>query len=229
MGPADFRHAIDELRWSYEAQVRQDEALARSRSPRCLMYAVRLNCAGDKIVGRRPSYESVVEDAAFLQAESDVPTPIAAHLGIPLVVRKVKPALFWSDRHLEKRKINYYVGTLNPPQQANDIGSVIVARKDGIPLLPTHMLALSCYASDYLKDPRLHPNACVTASMLDMQRLSLLSADTFQDYYVDEWMTTHLCEKTAPSPFTITRGYAANIQDVNLKINGPEDKCPCCE
>ncbi|KAF2846136.1 hypothetical protein T440DRAFT_522056 [Plenodomus tracheiphilus IPT5] len=118
--------------------------------------AVRLNCVGDKFVGGRPSYESVHENTDFLSPESKRPIPIATH-----------------------RKINCYIDILNPPQQELGIGSVIVARRDGKPLLPTHMLALACYATESLKDPNLPKNACITPHMLNIERIGLLPKDGF--------------------------------------------------
>ncbi|KAH9861371.1 hypothetical protein J1614_011117 [Plenodomus biglobosus] len=228
MGPMDFRHAIDEIRTGYDLTARNDEVFAKTLCPLHQVVAVRLNCVGDTIVGSRPSYESVVEDIAMLKSESELSTPIADYVGIPLIVRKVAPGVLWRDRHLRKRKRNHYVDILDPLQQALHTGSVIVARKDGKPLLPTHMLALACFTVHSLKDPKLPKNACITPDMLQMDRLDLLPKDGFKRWFVGQWRKSPLCDKSAPSPFTITREYDDKIQDVDVKNDCDGSNWPCC-
>lgn len=67
------------------------------------------------------------------------------------------------------------------------------------------MLALACFAVHSLKDPKLPKHACITPDMLLMDRLSLLPKDGFERYFAGQWRKSRLCDKSAPSPFTITR------------------------
>jgi hypothetical protein len=58
-----------------------------------MMLAVRINCEGDVCFLDRPVYQVAREPEATRYLKSEIHTPTADKLGIPLVVRELPPAL----------------------------------------------------------------------------------------------------------------------------------------
>lgn len=159
LGPFDFRHVVDKLRLLY-CRYEEDFRIMLLKSN---VKAVRVNCVADIEIMDRTQVEVALESKSVLLNESKVPTPVADKIGMSLVVRKVPPTVAWRDTRRLSRIINYKAGILNPPHQAKDTVSLILARKDGKPLHPIHVHALFAYTAEKLKDPSLPKNAYIVA------------------------------------------------------------------
>jgi hypothetical protein len=212
LGPMDFRHAVDEMRMGRSDSDRWHEMMEMMACPARKIIGVRVNCEGDKEFRYRFGYEDFIEHASFLSQESEIPTPVADRIGLPLIVRKLAPGLAWRDRNLQNRMINYHVSMLNPPHQPSNTGSLIVTRKDGKPLLPAHLLALTMYTGQRLRDPAHPEGACITPDMMKLDRLNHVSKDDFEQWYNTEWMAYPISDKSAPSPFTIPDDFRSPLR-----------------
>jgi hypothetical protein len=200
LGPVDFRHAVDILRLSY-CQCEDDTRLLLEDNS---VKAVRLNCDGDTKFVHRPSLEAVAESKSVLAVQTEIPTPVADKIGLPLIVRKVAPAVLWRNPRRSCRTKNHQAGILNPPNQLEDTGSLILARKDGKPLHPIHVQALFSYTATKLKDPNHPDHQCLTADMLLPERMDLISKEDFQKWYPTMWQDALFPFPFVPSPFDIT-------------------------
>jgi hypothetical protein len=85
--PVDFRHVVDNLRKLYCEDTFHDLKVGDS------VKAVRLKCEGDTFFCDRSLFEAVLEHKSALLLESEIPTPDADKIGIPLIVRKLPPAV----------------------------------------------------------------------------------------------------------------------------------------
>jgi hypothetical protein len=213
--PADFRHAVDALRSNHVKDTRRAKKVISRKNGGVV--AVRLSCDGDKLYFQDATYESKLEPRAILNKESEIPTPVADKIGIPLIVRKEPPALLWRDRKLEARKDNHIAEMLNPPHQKAKTGTLIIARKDGKPLLPTHLFAIIIYTGERLQDPKFGEDGPRLSSMMLQERLNLVSQEDFEKYYNTEWHRLKLSEKHSPSPYQIEDDYDAEIHPINVR------------
>jgi hypothetical protein len=206
LGPMDLRHAVDHIRFSYDVL---EEALQKMYQEVGAVQGVRLNCNGDHKIFDRDTFEAVLEPAATINVTSCMPTPIADAVGLPLVVRQTAPSLIWRDRDMRTHTVCYSACMLNPPHQTDATGSLIVVRKDGHPLHPIHIQALSGYATLTLMSPTHPKNACIHAGMLKADRITRLSKEGFEKYYATEWRKMLGCPAgLPPSPYD-TAGLAA--------------------
>ncbi|KAF9700897.1 hypothetical protein EKO04_000902 [Ascochyta lentis] len=144
LGPMDFRHMVDELRSYYSEVLEGYRELAFERTDsKGGVKGVRLNCKGDQQFLHRPHLEPTTTNESALLEQSLLLTPVADRLGMPLHVLKVAPAPVWRDRQLKPRMHNCCSGYLNPfISIQDDIGSLIITRKDGKELQPTVLQAL---------------------------------------------------------------------------------------
>jgi hypothetical protein len=203
LGPVDFRHAVDILRMIYCQCEDGTRLLLQGGGGGEDVKAVRLNCVGDTQFVRRPSYEPVSESKCVLLAETEIPTPVADKIGLPLIVRKVSPAVLWRDPHRPYRSKNPQAGILNPPNQLADTGSLVLVRKDGKPLHPVHVQALFAYTAAKLKDPNHPESDCLTPNMLRLERLDQITKEDFQKWYPTMWQDSLLPLPFVSSPFDI--------------------------
>ncbi|KAF2134718.1 hypothetical protein P153DRAFT_362461 [Dothidotthia symphoricarpi CBS 119687] len=214
LGPMDFRHLVDELRLGYSFNEEATRTLMHSKD----IYAVRLNCEGDQRFLQRPTMEAVYEQSLVLFTESQVRTPVADRIGIPLIVYKAKPAPVWRDRNLHARMKNHKARMLNPPEQSADTGSLILVRKDGKPLHPTHVHALISYTAVKLVDPTRSPDACITADILHADRVDQVSREDFEHWYHDAWQKYPLHSRFVPSPFDIQEDFHDPAPSISFQI-----------
>ena len=163
--------------------------------------AVRLNCVGDTDFVGRPMHEAVLEPRPTLELGTEIATPVADKIGLPLIVRKMPPAVVWRDARRPCRIKNYRAAMLNPPDQPGDTGSLILVRKDGKPLHPMHVQALISYTSTKLKDPNHPINACLLAEDLLADRITQISKEDFQMWYATTWKKISIHTALIPSPF----------------------------
>ncbi|KAI4639967.1 hypothetical protein J4E93_008766 [Alternaria ventricosa] len=213
--PADFRHAVDALRKNhYKDSLRAKEVISRKTGG---VLAVRLTCVGDKLFFGHPTYESQIEPRSILSKDSQVPCPVADKVGIPLIIRKEPPALSWRDRDFESRRENHNAAMLNPPTQKTKTGTLIIARKDGKPLLPTHLFCLIIYTGERLQDPQFGEDGPRLPSMMLQSRLNLVSPEDFEEYYNNEWHRLKLSERFVPSPFQMYDDYDGEIHPINMR------------
>jgi len=180
----DFRHAVDNLGGQYCASSMHHmfADFGACQSGRKQITAVRVNCVGDQQLCKRSTYQSVTEQGHFLRLDekSDIPTPIAQRIGLELVMRNIAPAMHFRTKvsKMESQEI----GMLNPPHQADNTGSFILARKDGKPLLPVHVLALSMYTDQRLKKAEYELNIRPTRANMNMHLLGRLSKEDFKKW-----------------------------------------------
>ncbi|KAF2795656.1 hypothetical protein K505DRAFT_9872 [Melanomma pulvis-pyrius CBS 109.77] len=161
LNTTDFRHFIDYLQ-ARDAMVKFVAETEGTHSSANAVPSVRINCLGDRILHpeHRDEYETTTIPASQLIAPTRFPAPIAERVGLPLIMRAIPAALTWrgrhikmGDRHVQPRR-NLTVESLNPLQGGvpgeQRIGSVIVARQDGKPLLFGHVQALGFYAQSLI-------------------------------------------------------------------------------
>jgi hypothetical protein len=212
LGPADFRHIVDNLRLIYCHCEDDTRDLLNGRDIR----AVRLNCLGDTEFTKRPTLEAVFEPKSVLLADTGIPTPVADNIGMPLIVRKVPPAVIWRDPCRPCRINNLNAGMLNSPHQPENTGSLVFVRKDGKPLHPMHVEALFAYTAIRLQDPDHPKDACLTAEMLQTGRIDKVSKEDFRQWYSTKWQT-HSPEATfMRSPFEIDDAFEDKDTDTNM-------------
>ncbi|KAJ8113639.1 hypothetical protein OPT61_g4273 [Boeremia exigua] len=138
--PMDFRHMVDGLRLHYEEAVESYSTLGLENPKIKRINGVRLNCKGDQLILDRPHLEMYTVPMSTLREQSLLCTPVADRLGMSLHVAKVAPAPIWRDRELKARMHNCCSGYLNPfIAMPDDIGSLVITRKDGKDLGP-HLL-----------------------------------------------------------------------------------------
>ncbi|EAT89578.2 hypothetical protein HBH56_016680 [Parastagonospora nodorum] len=202
LGPVDFRHVVDNLRMLY-CQCEDDTRHTLEGGPSKAIKAVRLNCMGDTDFVGRPIHEAVLEPRSTLELDTDVVTPVADRIGMPLIVRKMPPAVVWRDARRPYRVKNFRAAMLNPPDQTGDTGSLILVRKDGKRLHPMHVQALISYTATKLKDPNHPIDACLLAEELLADRISQVSKEDFQTWYTTTWKTRSIQTALIPSPFDI--------------------------
>ena len=129
---------------------------------------VRINCRGDVDMLGRPHFEEIelsIRDSKF---GADDTSDIAAHIGLPILTRRIPPDPRWANSDMEggspfvnqdatflhqcldpKAVFDSSTGSLGwawcSQSWQNNVGSVVVVRKDKKPLLPLHMEALARY------------------------------------------------------------------------------------
>lgn len=212
LGPLDFRHVVDHLRMLYCGMEDANRLMLEGKGIR----AVRLNCVGDTTFLNRPGFESVVGSKLDLTKESEITVPVADTIELPLIVRKISPAVIWRDARRPSRLKNFQAGILNPPSQAENTGSLIITRKDGKPLHPVHIHALITYTALKLKNPHHSENACLTADMLLPDRKKHMSKDDFQKWYPTMWQLFPN-RPFVPSPFDIQEDFVVDEPGFNLR------------
>lgn len=214
LGPSDFRHVVDFLRMTY---CKCEDANRRALEGGGGVKAVRLNCDGDTFFLDRPMFEAVIEPKSTLFAKSEIPSPVADRIGLPLIVRKVPPAMVWRDSCQPCRMDNKWGRSLNPPQQSANTGSLVLLRKDGKPLHPVHVHALFAYTVMTLTEPS-HPNdACITADMLHPMGIEKTSKEDFEKRYPKMWQMFPIGRSFVPSPFDITEDFEDKDPSFNLR------------
>jgi hypothetical protein len=179
--------------------------------------AVRLNCVADIEFMEYMGVEATLEPKFVLLTESEIPTPVADKIILPLIVHKVSPTVAWRDSRRPCRTIYYKAGILNPSHQSDHTRSLVLVRKDGKPLHPMHIHALFGYTAEKLKDPKLPENVCITAAMLLPTRIDHISEEGFQKYYTTMWQSCPIHDHFAPSPFDIQVDKDHEGADVNMK------------
>jgi hypothetical protein len=214
LGPADFRHVVNFLRMAYcKCEDDHRRALAGGGGVK----AVRLNCDGDTFFLGRPMFEAVIEPKSTLLAESDIPSPVADRISLPLIVRKVPLAMVWRDSCQPYRMDNKWGRSLNPPHQSENTGSLVLLRKDGKPLHPVHVHALFAYTVMTLKEPSHPHDACITAEMLHPIRIEQASKEDCEQWYPRMWQMFPIERSFVPSPFDITEDFEDKDPSFNLR------------
>jgi hypothetical protein len=213
LAPVDFRHIVDNLRMFYCNCEDDTRDLLNGRDIR----AVRLNCLGDIEFTERPTLEAVFEQKSALLADTEIPTPVADKIGMPLVVRKVPPAVVWRDPRRPCRINNFKAAMLNPPHQPGNTGSLVLVRKDGKPLHPMHVEALFAYTATRLKDPNHSKDACLTAEMLQTERIDKVFKEDFRKWYSTKWQNHSPQATFMRSPFEIEDAFEDKEADINAK------------
>jgi hypothetical protein len=211
--PVDLRHVVDNLRMVYC----KFEDINRRLMEGSEIKAVRLNCEGDTFFCDRAEFQPVLEPKSALLLASDIPTPVADRIGIPIIVRKVPPAIVWRDARRPYRINNDNTRMLNPPVQGADTGSLVLLRKDGKPLLPIHIHALFGYTAQTLLNPIYPQNGCITTEMLLASRIDQVSKEGFEACYKTMWQKWPLKCPFVPSPFDIPDDYDGGESGFNAR------------
>ncbi|KAF1357527.1 hypothetical protein EJ07DRAFT_128144 [Lizonia empirigonia] len=165
LGPMGFRHMVDELRLHYNEVVEGYRKLDSENPSFKGITGVRINCQGDQQFFYKPYLEPYVAPRPSLLEQSLLPTPVADRLGMSLHVYKVAPAPIWRDRQLTSRMHNCCSAYLNIfIVMPDDIGSLIVIRKDGVELKPQMIQALLARTASKLESnghKPLFPSNCL--------------------------------------------------------------------
>ena len=164
LGPSDLRiiaHKLNTYYFKYAISPTIEDIKEELSS----VVGVRINCDGDVEVEGRPRYEPMELPAyrSFFHAATDV----SKHIELPFVVQRIPGSVAkWKKRpdtpsgntswvnvagtflnigcKPERADTGFNWG-LAPPEWQNDVGSVVVMRKDKKPLLPIHVFALADY------------------------------------------------------------------------------------
>ena len=156
---ADVRHFIDHMRCLH-AVDRYFYELDEAGNPGEAA-AVRVNCLGDRFLHpfRREEFEKVIARTKNSQPITEVPATLGESVELALYALRIQPALTWRDRHVHgdhatdedssDPRINTAISDLNLVKEVainkQDIGSILVVRRDGKDLLPGHLMALCAY------------------------------------------------------------------------------------
>jgi hypothetical protein len=153
----DFRHFADHI-LSYHYVPPKVERVK----------GIRINCRGDVKMLGRPHFEEIelsIKDSTFGAHDN---SDIADRIGIPILTRRIPPDPKWANSDMEggspfnNQDATFLHQCLDPKavsdpskgsigwgwcsqQWQNEVGSVVVVRKDKKPLLPLHMEALTTY------------------------------------------------------------------------------------
>ncbi|KAF1849176.1 uncharacterized protein K460DRAFT_330886 [Cucurbitaria berberidis CBS 394.84] len=199
LGPADFRSVIDEMRLVEHFWNEKFHELSLGQKGTIV---VRLNCQGDQQFLDRP----IIEEHVGLLAgchESQIPTPVADRVGLPLIAYQNTPARVWRDYAPHSGRQNHKACLLNPGQQTAETGSVTLGRKDGKPLLLAHVHALLSYTAAKMADSAPSDLACITPDMLHAERINQVSKENFERFYYEMWQENPFRGRLVPSPFNI--------------------------
>jgi hypothetical protein len=167
--PLDLRHIVDRMRAEHfvsgrEFKIYQEGSVEKVKG-------VRMNCHGDHKICQEPTRVNVDVAKALCSQNSDLPSPLADKIGVALIIRKLPNTLAWRGRHFEDlpcathpalgfldlqtsynrfREANYtqefFKIALQLDEEAGDVGSCVVVRKDGKPLDNKFMHGLERYA-----------------------------------------------------------------------------------
>ncbi|KAF2111354.1 hypothetical protein BDV96DRAFT_499663 [Lophiotrema nucula] len=193
-----------------------------------MVSCVRLNCLGDVHVDRRPECEALsipAKHSIFAQA----PTPLSERIELPVVVQRLPgsvpewqtpakkkaymgPMSPWCNQdatflHLgvDPKREDFMNGGYSfgfaPMGWQDDVGTVIVARKDKKPLLPEHVAALTKYCREGLED---YFQECAEGNMTKERVLKEITKAKFETYY-KKWQERQEDEtaRTQVSPYEI--------------------------
>jgi MYND finger len=158
---SDLRTAVDYFLSYGDEPIEDLEALTRSMSltsrPRGVKaQGVRINCLGDQKVFGVEQYVAVAVPPDHPVFQS-TPTGISTHMGLPLLMRKYPPDRAWKgDKDMPYENLPATFMNLNadmsseqwgwaPLHWQNDVGSVIVVRKDGKDLTARQAEAFAYY------------------------------------------------------------------------------------
>ena len=185
----------------------QGKSLEEIKTELGTVVGVRMNCLGDEKTDGRPKCEPVLIPAYDWLFEEDV-APISERLGLSIMARRIPGSFeYWNKRPAIDRIMAYcnqpatflHLGCdpkvndgmlegkspwgFAPWKWQNDVGSVIVARKDRKPLLPEHAEALAEFCQFHLN----HFYEEQTEQNLKPKHvLKEIKKDKFLKYY-DSW------------------------------------------
>jgi hypothetical protein len=199
LGPLDFRYVIDLLRMDHLAW--QDLLWELEYSAKGIL-GVRMNCEGDRRFLDRPLYEKNFWPKNDLQG-TQIAAPVADRLGLPLIVRKIKPAGVWRDRADPSDNQNYNARLFDPAYQTTDTGSLVVVRKDGKPLHPLHVHALLDYMTAKMVSLIYSQDASNSSSILCADLLDHVSREDFEQYYLHMVQNFPARADPVPSPYEV--------------------------
>jgi hypothetical protein len=181
--PIDLRHIVDRMRGEYfrsgmEFKIYEEGCQEKVKG-------VRIESVGDRNICCRPAYTSVDAVKSLCSEETDLVTPLADKIGVPLVLRKLPHSLAWRGRHVlgSPCATNHAPGVLDiqkqldylrslpplPDNQVRDmweeidkvsgnVGSYVAVRKDGQLLEPMFMQGLEIYGKVKIREAILGPN-----------------------------------------------------------------------
>ncbi|KAF1849175.1 uncharacterized protein K460DRAFT_365085 [Cucurbitaria berberidis CBS 394.84] len=207
LGPVDLRHVVDYLSVAHSKRSIEQNMYTIGDGEKTR--GVRFNCVSDQQICQRTQFEPMDILKSVCDGESELKATVAEKAGFPLVFRKLTFALCWRSRshqdfsYAENPSAAFFdPGTLldttwldtalrfgNPTsaidQQmkfAKQMGSLIVVRKDGEPLTPMLMKALTEYAQQKTNEAFESENEPHT---LASQVLDSISPERFRKWYSD--------------------------------------------
>jgi hypothetical protein len=178
---------------------------------------VRLNCEGDRRFLNRPLYEKNFWSKNDLQG-TQIAAPVADRLGLPLIVRKNKPAGVWRDRADPSDIQNYKARLFDPAYQATDTGSLVVVRKDGKPLHPLHVHALLDYTTAKMVSLSYSQDASNSSSILCANLLDHVSREDFEQYYL------HMAQNSPPRADPVPSPYELDNDNMDVSVGVTVDE-----
>jgi hypothetical protein len=164
--PVDLRHIVDRMRADHYKLGLENKVYLKGSAEK--VKGVRINCMGDKTMCLQRAYETVDAAKSLCSEDTDLPSPLADKIGMPLVICKIPHPLCWRGRHNQGRfcTANPQLARLDPQKYfsilskvtpgtpalmaelgklAVDMGSCVVVRKDGKALDSKHIRALTGY------------------------------------------------------------------------------------
>ncbi|KAI1348769.1 hypothetical protein F5Y01DRAFT_317410 [Xylaria sp. FL0043] len=158
----DFRHVADyfiSYGTRYAPTLRTQKNLFKIKG-------VKINCTGDQEVLNKPHFEEIEVDACDILLGDHETSDIARYIGLPIVTKRCPPHPCWANKrdsgmytnvdatylHLccdpkaERDKARGILGWGYAPMRwQNNVGSIIVVRRDQKPLSRWHVEALCRY------------------------------------------------------------------------------------
>jgi hypothetical protein len=110
----DLRHIVDRMRADHYKLGLENKVYSEGSAEK--VKGVRINCMGDKTMCLQRAYETVDAAKSLCSEDTDLPSPLADKIGMPLVIRKIPHPLCWRDRHDQGRfcAANPQVARLDP-------------------------------------------------------------------------------------------------------------------
>ncbi|KXS95582.1 hypothetical protein AC578_3269 [Pseudocercospora eumusae] len=153
----DFRVVVDHLITPPPSDFIDLDS--ESNLPDGYIRAVRINCLGDQRGRNEPPYKAIgirSDNISYFPRTSSIPS----HLGLPIVVKRLRPDPTWHDRwlfdnvpatwlHIDCDTESKRWGWA-PPTWQSEVGSIVIARCDGKDISPLQAEVLCDYCQRVL-------------------------------------------------------------------------------
>jgi hypothetical protein len=204
MGALEFRHTVDAMRMRYDKIQTARKNWVEGPS----VMGVRGANVMDTLFSFHAPLACLPVEASQCTTDSDIEASLCDQIGIPLMVRRLPLALTGRDRRAGLPNevlgftplLRFISPHISPLDNSHDIGSAIVVRKDGKPLLAAHVRAFTEYGT-YIRLKRNFDNDSWAPI-----NISTVSKELFMAWY-EKWRIQDRArgevDVAGPSPYEV--------------------------